>query len=257
MLCVLPVTKSDKALALKLAGLISLFGGVKQHKLLVVGTLSTVKEATAISDLLADIFEKSEVFMPETECEIGWPQSCNHLFSQVVLYLDRTQNKLPWYFCEADCTPIRATWLDEIETEYNTSKKPFLGAVQKTRLVDPETGEFSKYDGEHVIGSCVYPADFARRSTLWRYIRWDNDPPRATPWDVYIRHEVRPMTQVSKTIQSNWRTKNYRIGQGGRITCEPIDDLSVCDPISDEVAVIHGCKDGSLIDELTGGRKVK
>jgi hypothetical protein len=74
---------------------------------------------------------------------------------------------------------------------------------------------------------------------------------------VYIRHEVRPNTAVSKTIQSNWRTKNYEITASGRITCSPIDELSIDDPIEECVAVVHGCKDGSLIDELTGGRKTK
>jgi hypothetical protein len=257
MLCVLPVTKSDKALALKLAGLISLFGGVERHKILVVGTSSTASEATKVKELLTGVFGESALYIPETECEIGWPQSCNHLFSNVVTHLERERNKLPWYFLEADCTPLRKSWLDDIETEYNQARKPFLGAVQKTRMVNPDTGDFVKHDGEHVIGSCVYPADFARRSTLWRYIRWDDELPKASPWDVYIRHEVRPNTAVSKTIQSNWRTKNYEITASGRITCSPIDELSIDDPIEECVAVVHGCKDGSLIDELTGGRKTK
>jgi hypothetical protein len=255
MLCVFPVSKSDKALAFKVAGLIASFGGVERHRLLVVGTRSTVKEASEIREKLTGVFGATELFVPETECEIGWPNSANHLFHQTVTHLWRSGNKLPWYWFEADCTPLRPSWLDEIEVEYNTAGKPYLGAVQKTRLVHPDTGEFVKHDGEHVIGSCVYPADFGKRSTLWRYIRWDSESPVPAPWDVYLRHEIRLQAHVSEKIKSNWRTKNYQVAGTGRITCDPIDETSVDEVLSTDVAVIHGCKDGSLIDALLSPKK--
>lgn len=255
MLCVFPVSKGDKSLATRVAGLIAHFGGVERHKLLVVGTRSTVKEASDLKEKLSGVFGSTELFVPDTECEIGWPNSANHLFHQAVTHLFRAGNKLPWYWFEADCTPLRSTWLDEIESEYNAAGKPFMGAVQPTRLIHPDTGEFVRNDGEHVIGSCVYPADFAKRSTLWRYIRWDSEPPVPTPWDVYLRHEIRQQAHVSIRIKSNWRTKNYQIAGTGRITCDPIDELSVDDAIPPETAVVHGCKDGSLVDALLSPKK--
>jgi hypothetical protein len=255
MLCVFPVSKSDKVLAEKVAGLLAFFGGVERHSLLVVGTRHTAKESADIKQKLSGVFGSVDMFIPETECEIGWPQSPNHLFHQTVTYLFRVGNKLPWYWFEADCTPLRATWLDEIETEYNIAGKPYLGAAQPTRLINSENGKFVKHDGYHVVGSCVYPADFAKRSTLWRYIRWDSELPVPPPWDVYLRHEIHPQAHISEKIRSNWRTKNYQVAGTGRITCDPIDDTSIDEVLSTQAAVIHGCKDGSLIDSILSPKK--
>jgi hypothetical protein len=243
MLLVFPVTKADVLLAEKLTEWMLKLGGRGRHDLLVVGTLQTAKEAARIADRL-----DGKLFVPDTECEIGWPASSNHLWVKTVNHLRNTRNTQPFYWFEADCTPLRAGWLDEVETEYNVAQKPYCGAVQVTRMVDPRTKEFVKADGEHVIGTCVYPADFPTRSTLWKYVAWNS--PDVPPWDIYLRHEMRPEVHVSQVIKSHWRTKNYEILKGGRIVCDPIDEQSVYGPVPDEVAVIHGCKDGSLIEAL-------
>jgi len=249
MLLVLPVSQADLNLATKLAGHIALLGNLARHRLLVVGTLMTKDEAGVLKDQLAPSFAATDLFIPDSECELGWPQSANHLWARTVRHLQRTGNQDPWYWFEADNTPIREDWLDAVETEYNQAGKPFLGAVQPTRMLDRNTGEFVKVDGEHVIGTCVYPADFPKRSLLWSYTRID-DGPNVEPFDVYLRHEMRPQTAVSKLIHNNWRTKNYEIDADGRIYCDPIDDLSVYGPVPTNAAVVHGCKDGSLIEAL-------
>jgi hypothetical protein len=249
MLLVLPVSQADLHLATKLAGHLALLGNLARHRLLVVGTMLTKDEAGVLKDQLAPSFAESSLFIPDSECELGWPQSANHLWARTVRHLQRTGNQEPWYWFEADCTPIREDWLDAVETEYNQAGKPFLGAVQPTRMLNRATGEFVKVDGEHVIGTCVYPADFSRRSLLWSYTRID-PAPDVEPFDVYLRHEMRPQTAVSKLIHNNWRTKNYEIDADGRIYCDPIDDLSVYGPVPTNAAVVHGCKDGSLIEAL-------
>jgi hypothetical protein len=249
MLLVLPVSKADLKLASKLAGHLALLGNLARHRLLVVGTLMTKDEAGVLKDQLAPSFAGVDLFVPDSECELGWPQSANHLWARTVRHLQRTGNQDPWYWFEADNTPIREDWLDAVETEYNQAAKPFLGAVQPTRMLDRNTGEFVKVDGEHVIGTCVYPADFSRRSLLWSYTRIDAAPD-VEPFDVYLRHEMRPNTAVSQLIHNNWRTKNYEIDADGRIYCDPIDDLSVYGPVPTNAAVVHGCKDGSLIEAL-------
>jgi hypothetical protein len=249
MLLVLPVSQADLKLATKLAGHMALLGNLGRHKLLVVGAYNTKEEATALKEQLAPLFLSADLFVPDSECEIGWPQSANHLWARTVRYLQSTANKDPWYWFEADNTPIREDWLDAVETEYNQCGKPFLGAIQVTRMLDRRTGEFVKVDGEHVIGTCVYPGDFPKRSPLWSYVRID-DGPNVEPFDVYLRHEMRPQTAVSKLIHNNWRTKNYEIDGDGRIYCDPIDDKSVYGPVPADAAVVHGCKDGTLIEAL-------
>jgi hypothetical protein len=249
MLLVLPVSQADLNLATKLAGHLALLGNLERHRLLMVGAYNTFADAAALKEQLAPLFASAELYVPESECEIGWPQSANHLWARTVRHLQRTGNQEPWYWFEADNTPIREDWLDAVETEYNQAAKPFLGAVQPTRMLDRNTGEFVKVDGEHVIGTCVYPADFSKRSLLWSYTRIDAAPD-VEPFDVYLRHEMRPNTAVSQLIHNNWRTKNYEIDSDGRIYCDPIDDLSVYGPVPTNAAVVHGCKDGSLIEAL-------
>lgn len=249
MLLVFPVSKADVRLAIPLAGHMAALGGLMRHKLLVVGTLQTKDAAEVILEKLTPLFASASLFIPESECELGWPQSPNHLWSRTVRHLQRTHNRDPWYWFEADNTPIREDWLDAIETEYNQCGKPYLGAVQVTRMVDRKTGEFVKTDGEHLVGTGVYPADFPVRSLLWSYVRID-DGPNVEPFDVYLRHEIRANAAVSKLIQHNWRTENYEIDSDGRIYCDPIDDKSVYGPVPPQTAVVHGCKDGSLIEAL-------
>ncbi len=249
MLLVLPVSKADLKLATQLAGHLESLGNLGKHRLLMVGAYNTFADAAALEEQLAPLFAETNLFVPDSECEIGWPQSANHLWARTVRHLQHSGNKEPWYWFEADNTPIREDWLDAVEIEYNQAAKPFLGAVQPTRMLDRKTGEFVKVDGEHVIGTCVYPADFPKRSLLWSYTRID-DGPDVEPFDVYLRHEIRPQTAVSKLIHNNWRTKNYEIDSDGRIYCDPIDDLSVYGPVPTNAAVVHGCKDGSLIEAL-------
>lgn len=249
MLLVFPVSKADLHLATLLAGHLEALGGLGRHKLLLVGTLQTKEEAAALRDRLAPLFAEAALFVPSSECELGWPQSANHLWSRTVSYLQHTGNQEAWYWFEADNTPIREDWLDAIEEEYNQSGKPYLGAVQVTRMLDRATGQFVKAEGEHVIGTGVYPRDFSTRSLLWSYVRTD-DGPNVEPFDVYLRHEIRPQTAVSKLIHNNWRTQNYEIGPKGEIYCDPIDDLSVYGPVPAAAAVVHGCKDGSLLEAL-------
>jgi hypothetical protein len=243
MLLILPISAADSGLAENLIEWILELGGLGRHQALVVGA----RQARAAAESAARRLD-APVFIPDTECEIGWPASSNHLWFQTVLRLKNTRSRKPFYWFEADNTPLRRGWLDDVETEYNTAAKPFLGAVQATRLVDRATGEFVRTDGEHVIGTCVYPGDFPNRSILWRYVRWDDK--NVEPWDVYLRHEMRPQTQVSELIHNHWRTKNYEILRGGRIVCDPVDDRSVCGSVPRTAAVIHGCKDGSLIQAL-------
>jgi hypothetical protein len=248
MLLVLPVSRADADLASALAAHIVRLGSCEGHELLVVGTQRTKTEAEEVQVTLGGVFDEARLFIPEMECEIGWPQSANYLWRETVKYLAKQGNELPWYWFEADNTPMRKGWLDEVETEYSQAEKPFLGAVQPTRLVDSNTKEFVRLDGEHVIGTCVYPADFHETSLLWKYVRFDEDE-RVEPFDVYLRHEIRPQTAVAKTIHNNWRTKSYERGKDG-IQGQPIDKHSVCSPIPISACVVHGCKDGSLIKTL-------
>jgi hypothetical protein len=53
-------------------------------------------------------------------------------------------------------------------------------------------------------------------------------------------------------IQNNWRTTEYERQPDGRITCQSIAnwawDKHFNDPVRPDAVLLHGCKDGSLIE---------
>jgi hypothetical protein len=145
MLLVLPVSQVDLKLATKLAGHMALLGNLGRHKLLVVGAYNTKDEAAALKEQLAPLFASAELFVPDSECELGWPQSANHLWARTVRHLQHSGNKDTWYWFEADNTPIREDWLDAIETEQPSPKtfpwshpsdpdaRPQVGRIRQSR----------------------------------------------------------------------------------------------------------------------------
>jgi len=244
MLIVFPICEKEVPLAEKLCSHVARLGGVGSRAALVVGTKSTQGKLDKVVETLATCFGSVSTHILESEDESGWPRSANHLFTATAAYLDSIKNQHPWYYFEADNTPLVAGWADQVEEEYRLSQKPFMGAVQPAKIRDAKTGEELGTDGEFIIGSAVYPADFTRRSIIWRYLS-------DVPWDVHMRWEIRPNACASNRIFSNWRSVGYSRSADGRIVCDPLDDRSVTDPIPETAVVVHGCKDGSLIDLLS------
>lgn len=244
MLIVIPVCERELPLAQKLASYIASLGGVQRHQVLVaVAPSCPADRVEAIRATLAPAFASAGILPLEAVLEAGWPRSANSMFSRVVSQIGIPAQ--PWFFFEVDNTPLAPTWADQIEEEYNLAQKPYLGVVQPAKLRDPQTGEVVKVDGEFVVGSAVYPRDFCRRSTVWRFLDTDE------PFDVRLRWEIRPHAHPTKLIAFNWRSVNYTRADDGRIICDPLDSRSITDPIPETAVLLHGCKDGSLIDLLT------
>ena len=80
---------------------------------------STVNEvAQALSKHFAG---NASTYIFDLDCELGWPGACNYYFQQAAWHVGSDYGE-PWLWYEADTTPTRAGWLDEIENAVHAIK---------------------------------------------------------------------------------------------------------------------------------------
>ena len=76
------------------------------------------------------------------------------------------------------------------------------------------------------------------------------------PWYTFLRWYVMERFAELRLIQNNWQTARYRRQEDGTITCDSVAkwawDIHFNHPITPEAALVHGCKDGSLLEVLLG-----
>jgi hypothetical protein len=247
MLLILPISRIDSGLALRLAKWISTLGGGANHHLLVSCPANEQSIAEEIQNILKSTFASTAIYVLDQEHELGWPSSANFMFKKTAGYVYARGNRLPFYWFEADNVPMKSSWLDDLQTEYNLAQKPFMGVIEDSFVRDPNTKEVVRKDGQHMNGSGIYPANFVRTSQLFDSIHTHKE---AQPWDLYFRWEMKGHIHNSKQMINNWKTKEYVRTSDGMIACTSIYVDHPPKYVTEAIAVVHGCKDESLIDLL-------
>lgn len=239
--------KTDREQAARLAAWILKLGSVENHKCIIVHPNDT--NTDGMEESLRQAFGSVEKFTYDAQLS-GWPAGPNEQHARIAIAMARRPDKSgPWLFMEADCLPTRASWLNEIDTAYRLYGMPMLGALNNTF----ETAT-SRVVGKHVTGVAVYPQDFARRCPLVRnmietsaeYTRSGHMPPA---FDCYYEAYTVPMTYVSPLIQHFWKAQNFR-EEDGQIICDFQRPYGATNAVSSEAAMVHGCKDFSLLEIL-------
>ena len=128
--------------------------------------------------------------------ESGWPISCNKAFETIALHVS-TKEKQPFLFMEPDAVPLVASWVDDIEREYNEKKRLFMGDFVAIRGVMPN-------GIDHMSGIAVYTWDIHRAApSIFRN--------EYTAWDIASAREVVPQMARTKLIHHDWiPTKEWR-----------------------------------------------
>lgn len=171
-----------------------------------------------------------------------WPAAPNCAFQNTARYVAHFFRGKHWLFLEADATPIRKGWLQDLDEEYRRAGKPFMGHV---------VGGMG-----HPNGVMVYPSDVALYSQ-------DVMRVEETAWDVvlgatvdseFIRNVGGRDSQGGPTvhlIQHCWNMEpdgKCTNGHGEMPTFKSVQDAITKVDLS--AAVFHRCKDGSLIHWL-------
>lgn len=242
MLLVIPF--SEKALPLYRH--IHTLGGVASHDVLLVGAGQKVESIERAFDVLKGAFSNADFFAGDYEYS-----SQNKLFHDTARYLDSIGYPEPWLWLDEQATPMRTGWLTEIHKEYSYKKTPFLGATEKSVVVNPAT-ERKEEEPDRLVACSVYPAGLYADSILIRQLGYG---PNAAPWNVTMRFEMRREGSVSDLIQNQTGTFGYR-PQGEKLVFTEKEGVNAA-PIRPETVLITGVPDGSVIDALNPKKRKK
>jgi hypothetical protein len=172
-----------------------------------------------------------------------WPEAANHMFYSTAERLAEFHNKDPWMWFEGDCFPLKSDFLSQLETEYETAQKPYMGAINTSRYLKPDGEQFEQ--GRHMVGAGIYPADFTTRCGRIHFV------PEKMPWDIWIEDEVVPDCHDTKLIFHAWNTGKYHLVDGELIGKDLANTTGNKHqyggrPVNHEAALLHGVKDPSL-----------
>jgi hypothetical protein len=244
MLVVIPVSSADAALTPDFSAVLRHFGPYSGHEALVVVRPSDQPHGEKLWKSLEGLFDKCELHVFSQDGPIGWPQGPNFYWGTTCHHLQFERgNTLPWLWLELDSTPLRKGWLDEIETEYNMAKMPFLGSLEVTYALNSKKERVDL--GKHLVGVAVYPPNIGDHSTLVSFV-----PRMNSAFDVVCQWEFVPKAHVSPLFQSGFRTQNYSRNSGGAYQGEDHNNfpcgIRFDAEIRPDAALFHGCDDGSL-----------
>jgi len=264
MLLVFPVSSVDAHLALQVAEWMRTLGPYGRHKALLVWSseLPPEKRAPIVDHFKAMDWQEPPRALTVTikDHEQTWPTAANVIFRETAKMIAAVPElRCPWYFFEPDCTPMHARWMDVLADLYNQDlSKPFLGCVQDTFNV---VGNERIKVGEHLVGTAIYPP------VLEQFTRLHLRPSFA--FDHAISQDIMPHVRDTKLIQHNWSTGRYHLcpfsGRSGKplqIRCSKVTlrFTQTGQAIDHEVRigamVLHGCKDGTLIECLKLRQKI-
>lgn len=257
MLLVLSVSLSDAKNIPTLEKAFGVFSPGSGHKLLVLGSpnaSSSVKETA--QNLSKHFAGNAATYIFDLDCDLGWPTACNTYFQQAAWYIGSAYDE-PWLWYEVDTTPTRSGWLDEIdsavhaltaEAQRDGKRVPrYFGASEPACL--EYQGALMPEAGRQMAAVGVYPANMSNVLSL-RAISATN-----IIWNTFLRWYVMEAFAELSLIQNNWRTAKYRRDEDGVIVSDSVVnwawDVHFNKPVRHRAALVHGCKDGSLLDTLT------
>jgi hypothetical protein len=259
MLLVLPVSLADYKSLPTVEKAFEMFPPGSGHKLLVIGSPNVSKQVKDASQSLCQHFAgNGSTFIFDLDCNLGWPTACNTYFQQAAFYLAGGSDD-SWLWFEIDSTPTRAGWLDEIENAVHFMKANaqsegrnpprYFGASEPARL--EFQGTLQPNAGMQMAAVGVYPINMEDVLSL-RAISATN-----IVWYTFLRWYVMPFFAELPLIQNNWQTARYRRAEGGGLECDSVAkwawDVHFNHPIRSGAVLVHGCKDGTLLDCLMEG----
>ena len=184
----------------------------------------------------------------------------NYYFQQAAWYVGSNYDE-PWLWYEVDTTPTRAGWLDEIdkavhalqaEAKREGKKIPRYFGCSEPACLEFQ-GALMPEAGRQMAAVGVYPSNMEDVLSL-RAVSATN-----IIWNTFLRWYVMPYFAELPLIQNNWRTVKYHITPDGNIQSESVAnwawDVHFNKPVNSHAALIHGCKDGTLLNALIEGQK--
>lgn len=248
LLIVIPLSESDLPILEPFLSVIEHFGGLEKNPVLVVAAQSVQAQGVEAADRLRRI-SKSCTLLTIPTPKGGWPMGPNEQFMRTVNHLRDSKNTEPWLWLEADAFPIKTGWASTLLAAYNEADLPFMGRLITTMdCCDKPDHPSAKvqFDGKHMNGVGIYPADFWKRSQLYKMANRESKP---VGFDIYCRWEIAPNCHDPGLIAGVRRATKFQKDKDG-YTCMS-EGVEKTIKIGEEV-LLHSCKDGSLATLITG-----
>lgn len=126
--------------------------------------------------------------------QAGFPQGCNAAAGDIYsLFIENTRaGKWDYdylFLTEADCVPLRTTWIEEIQAETYKSGK----------LVNGPWFEADDFGCKHINGNCLLHKDY------WKQNKSITVPPGRIGWDAHFGPHMQRFGNPSRLIYSNYR----------------------------------------------------
>lgn len=153
--------------------------------------------------------------------DLGYAACANNEMRSALEMTERLYPGRPTLWCEPDCTPIRATWAQEIDVEYAACGHPFLGDFHAAGAIP------------HMSGNAVWSADWRKLAPSIAMLPY---PRPEQGFDTQCAHETVPQMARSTRIQQIWMT--------------PIFTEQNASMVRPQTALFHRDKTGTLIDVL-------
>lgn len=237
MIFVIPVSAADFDKLPKFMRVLQHFGGLKTHRAIFMPTVEVAPGIRPYFKQAQELFSSVDLAPVLTPKPGAWPYPCNQHFAFAVEILKNLVDG-PWMWLELDSCPIKPEWADDLQFQYQTKGRPFLGVLRKTEEVWPDA------DGQHMVGVGIYPQNFPAYTQLWQF------PAQDIPFDVMMRYDVSPHVYHTSLIAHFWHSRNFQPDMTG------MDSNGNQVIISREAILVHGVKDDSLYDIILGDAPV-
>jgi predicted GH43/DUF377 family glycosyl hydrolase len=227
MLVVIPICAKDWLLAAdNLEWALQLEGGerVDFDALISYDTATEQHSVEHVEAVARQLFRSVRVYCYNAPHETTWPEAPNTAWQSVALHLGIEHPSQPWFWWEADATPLKAGWLAELEAAYVAGGKPFAG-----HIVD---------DMGHMNGVAVYPGLVAKYGPKALYCR-------AAPWDTVLREDT-----IDQTTPLN--SLIYHFPKLNGLKCQVKDPAVPKRLLELGYVLFHFCNDGSILKVLQG-----
>jgi hypothetical protein len=260
MKLVYPVTSQNAPLYKQLSLLFEKLGPHSNHEVVLVTCPSTIESAQLFAESIKRLFrDVTVVTMPSP---VGTSvKDRNDMFR--VAAETMAAGTGGWIWME-HATPCDRGWLDVVDHDYNglPADRPFMGCIEDTYFyaTDPVTNQkiigddgeprFRKA-GQHMRFG-VYPADFALRSKLMKFMTGSK------PFEIFLQDEIVYHCHTYPKFATVWYSRNFEgTSEGGgtnggyvRGEQTPGVESEIRKPGNSvnyrNNLVIHGCRDGSL-----------
>ena len=224
---VLPFCNLDAHLLIKNLQWMEVLGMARTHDCLISYDRTTIPESVQkVGELAARVFNGIHRTSYSVPHGTRFPQTA--AWHHAAWHMQKADRN--WLWMEPDAVPLKANWLDVLQTIYDHSSLPFCGPVVE--------------GASHLNGTAIYPANTP--DLLPRTMSHTNNA-----WDVEAKDEMgRSVKDIGHIFFCAWGIKDGKLNplEGESPSFPPGTPL--LNQIPKTAVVFHRCKDFSLQERL-------